>query len=241
MRVKYKVLSSWKGQYFVDLVLTFAILLLPFIIYLHLLFDSNSNAIEFFGYKYHHGFLSNETLAWYFLASFINLLYPLLIFTTSSGKWRYFLIPIILYFFFMPIIGLLHADFWTFFLSKSGLICIATVSIILLTCNEILKWRKLNELTNFPKDIVLGEMFFARYRRYNNHITNLLKSKSNFTSLEYLYRIYHLNRVSKEKYKPNELKINREGDGINSKLTTNYLRLTLIILTIVLLIDNWIP
>lgn len=91
--------GSWYNKYKRDIVLAFIVLVLPFCIYIHLLFDDDGNRyFNLFGSYYYHGFITTRAFAWFILSKVIPLFLCFIWFLTNSKWWRFtILIPCGLY------------------------------------------------------------------------------------------------------------------------------------------------
>ena len=79
------------------------VILLPFTLYIHLLFNDESKNIHFNGNLYEHNFPSDSMFVWFILIKLIPILLYLLWFFSSSSWWRYFiLVPIVSFFYPLP-------------------------------------------------------------------------------------------------------------------------------------------
>ena len=92
-------MGLWKAKYNKDVLLAGVITFLPFLIYVHLIFDTSQEELVIFGLQVHHRFLSNEEFIWNIMLKIIPIFLFCLWFITTNYKWRHLiLIPITVYF-----------------------------------------------------------------------------------------------------------------------------------------------
>ncbi|NNK18876.1 MAG: hypothetical protein HKP49_06955 [Maribacter sp.] len=97
--LKTTYFTFWRRQFYIDISIAISLLLSPFLIYLHLLFNDNISHIQFFSFKINHGFPSNQTFAWLLLNNTVSFVMFAIWFFTSSKKWKYIIIPFLAIFF----------------------------------------------------------------------------------------------------------------------------------------------
>ncbi|GMN05305.1 hypothetical protein MTsPCn5_06930 [Croceitalea sp. MTPC5] len=74
---------------------------LPVLILLHLLFDDDSAAtLDIFGFRWTHGFVSDEVFSWIALTTFLSLVYLFLFYQSSKGLVKLVIQPFIWYLFY---------------------------------------------------------------------------------------------------------------------------------------------
>ena len=92
-------MGLWKAKYNKDVLLAGVITFLPFLIYVHLIFDTSQEELVIFGLQVHHRFLSNEEFIWNIMLKIIPIILFCIWFITTNYKWRHLiLIPITVYF-----------------------------------------------------------------------------------------------------------------------------------------------
>ena len=235
-------LITWRKQFAIDLIMAISSLVLPFTIYIHLLFDQYADHFYVFGFKYSHDFDSNQTFVWYVLSSLVNFTYPILIFHTSFGNWRYLLIPIILYFYFSPLIEFIQYESSINALASpiviGGFIIFSLMTVLIYKLTSI---RKYSESMNIPKNLVIRELLSSWCSRYNYHLSSLISNKSDFSLREYSYRIYYLRDLFNQKYDSSPLSRNMEFNQNANRKFTLLLSVILVFLTFILFIEYVVP
>jgi hypothetical protein len=92
-------MGLWKAKYNKDVLLAGVITFLPFLIYIHLIFDNSQEELVIFGLQIHHRFISNEQFIWNIMLKIIPIILFCIWFITTNYKWRHLiLIPITVYF-----------------------------------------------------------------------------------------------------------------------------------------------
>ena len=81
--MKVKENSSWRKKYVKDVIIAIVVVLLPFLIYTHLLFDPDAKFIDLLGYTFEHGYDGNSTFMWYLLVKVIPILLLVIWFLNS--------------------------------------------------------------------------------------------------------------------------------------------------------------
>lgn len=88
----------WQQKYIFEILVASTIIVLPFSIYLHLLFDDSAEYLNFLGHEIHHIYGNNEIFVWYFLSKLVPLTLLTIWFLTNPYWWRYFIFaPLILW------------------------------------------------------------------------------------------------------------------------------------------------
>ena len=125
--IKKKVYKpTWRRQFVFGLIISLFIILIPFLNYIHLLFDSQIDKLEILGSTLEHGYPSNQVFIWFVLSSFVSLFYLLATLLFSFGFWRNFLIPAICYFITYPVwmFADSYDNYFSFTISFYGIIFI---------------------------------------------------------------------------------------------------------------------
>ena len=86
-------------KYNTDVFIAILILILPFLIYSHLLFSRYTSELIIFSYRINHWLDNNEVFIWFFLNDLIPFCLVLMMFFTTMKKWKYFLFPLLTFYF----------------------------------------------------------------------------------------------------------------------------------------------
>ncbi|MBD0849415.1 hypothetical protein [Maribacter arenosus] len=90
--------SFWKRKFIWDIAMAVLVIFLPFLIYLHLFFDDNTNSFVILGYEFHHDFQSNIVYTWLLLNKLIPISLLMLWFLNNYFWWRFFIfVPLALW------------------------------------------------------------------------------------------------------------------------------------------------
>jgi hypothetical protein len=81
--------------YRMGLVIMTAIIFLPFINYVHLLFSSTSNTISIFSFSFSHDLIYNQLWAWSLVNYLVQLLFLIIIFYSTESFYKFLLLPLI--------------------------------------------------------------------------------------------------------------------------------------------------
>jgi len=93
-----KITRSWRGKYFYGILIAIVIILTPFLLSIHRLFDDTEGVsiIYFLGVSYNHRYADNMTFVWSFLSRMIPVLLLVIWYLHTPFWWRYFiLLPLI--------------------------------------------------------------------------------------------------------------------------------------------------
>lgn len=185
----------------IEFLLGLAISTFPFLIFLHLLFSTELNYIEIFGWKYTHGFRTNDTFIWFLINSFLPLLFNSLFFLTTHQKWRYFLLPIIyvnlgiFVSYFFPETQILE-----FIISRVAFSFGLVYMLMLSYLNKLFKPYRIQAIKIDFKTL-FNESVFGYFHLFNSKIKKTLEEESNSGLKNYTYKVYYLLELSKEREK----------------------------------------
>ncbi len=84
--------SFWKKKFIWDVSMAILIMVLPYVLLIHTLFDTNKNFIVCFGFKYFHGYQGNDTFLYLVLSIGIICVLLALWFVNNSRWWGYFIL-----------------------------------------------------------------------------------------------------------------------------------------------------
>lgn len=155
------------------------IIVSPFITYLHLLFNKYATQIDLFGFSYEHYFKNNQAFAWFVLSQLVSMFLLINMFLSTSRKWKYSLIIILIFHFLNFVYRLDIFDNSSGSFALPVAICtIGFIGILLLfdliffkrLRNEILL-IKLNLLLKWPSHKISGRMI-KNVRRHEKNDTS---------------------------------------------------------------------
>lgn len=189
----------WNRQYKYDMLKSMFIVLVPFSIYIHLLFDQTNNGIiEIFGEVYRHGYIDASAYVWMILIRIIPISLFLVWFLTSAYWWRYFIfVPLSVNFY-----ALFEESFDSpFFLHDDRPVYILLIVSLFLIATFIfdLKFQKSRSsqsiIINSNGKIPSKELF----EKLIYNFTRLEKLKYQSKDMEYLSRLVFLKGVIKDR------------------------------------------
>ncbi|MBT8322761.1 MAG: hypothetical protein KJO94_04715 [Eudoraea sp.] len=183
--------NKWINKYRRELFFSTYLLVAPFFIYLHLLFDDESVTTTIFGFKYHHAPSSTQYVIWLLINELTAFTFLILMFFSIDQKWKYVLfIPLSIY--VLDLAGLsglyIDVDSRVLFLQIAIISAFATTLIKLDQC--IYKRKRTRSL--IFKLNTLIHMYFN-----NSHIKRIVpryKGKiqnKEFANISDINKLYH--------------------------------------------------
>ena len=241
--IKKKVYKpTWRRQFVFGLIISLFIILIPFLNFIHLLFDSQIDKLEILGSTLEHGYPSNQVFIWFVLSSFVSLFYLLATLLFSFGFWRNFLIPAICYFITYPVwmFADSYDNYFSFTISFYGIIFITVVILIFKLFDVFVKEKIYKYYLNLSIKEVCNEILFSNNSKFNRQILKTLRSRKSLSLREYSCRLYYYSTVAD--YSTRKSRILRSTKILHKNARLNYiLGMIVIILTIILLAHHLIP
>lgn len=186
-----EIYKSKKIRY--DYIVAILILVAPYITFLHLTFDTNSDVIRFLGINYHHGWHDNSAFIWII----INHLYPIILlwlfYLHTGNYWRYVLLLVIA----IELNGLTYMissanSYFQAFTSVGGFFLIVLV-LLAIHISDILFLRKYaRKVINWSlKDVVL---FSANNGliHLTEKVEDTIVNKNSYSFKKYTCQLYYL-------------------------------------------------
>ncbi len=189
----------WKKKYKRDIFLAFVVLVLPFCIYIHLLFeDDNSQYFNLFGNYYYHGFITTRAFAWFILSKIIPLSLCLIWFLVNSKWWRFSIL--------LPI-GLYMHSIISFFYDKvfySEETLLETLIITALICSLIILFDEsiINKflIKGYITSSYQALKIRTLYKRLKDQFENIQNLRPVLDEIQYGLRLQHLDNLLSEKF-----------------------------------------
>lgn len=189
---------TWYDRHVLNILIATIIMLCPFIVYLHLLFDSESSkSFVIFGYTIFHGFNGMQSLTWYFLSKFVPIILLMVWFFTCNFLWRHVIIvPILIYMYsilqelakvFTRIDILIH--------SFSILSLIIFLIVLIYFDKKLIELRKFELSNNFIK--ILHDK--RLYRRIQELLQVMSITKERLGEQEYTVRMHYVKQLLKNR------------------------------------------
>ncbi|MCO5723584.1 hypothetical protein [Robiginitalea marina] len=192
---------SWKEIFLIDATIALIVLTLPFLIFIHLLFDPLSKEYIILGQTINHGFPDNQVFIWYILNSIIAFAYLILLFITSYGKWRFLLLPCACYFpcNLISMYAVLDSNsYWDYMFSIPGIFSMLMVVSIILLFDNLFKKHILTYYIEITFYQMIREIVFSWNTKLNYQIKSFIKKKPTFSLREYLIRAYYLQEMAEQ-------------------------------------------
>ena len=206
--------QRWKFQFNLELLIALIILIAPFLIYIHLLFSESSNELDFFLFKWRHGFKHNQLLLWNCLSNFIPLVLILISFLTLNNRIRFFLLPLIIMFSFFLLSDIFYYQSTHFFVNIDGIIIAFLLIILLIGIDrQTLRMNTNNELKVSSKDF-LKEIFTLRMAKLLELAEVTKKAGKDIPKIQYLSRLLYYNEIMKKEInKKNGSELDEDKDA----------------------------
>ncbi|MFM1913003.1 MAG: hypothetical protein RIR51_841 [Bacteroidota bacterium] len=169
------------------------ICLIPYLIFVHLLFDENSKTIIIGDLEFAHKFHDNQVFIWSVLVSLIPLILTAILFFTITHAWRFSL---------LPLSGILFLSLMTnfsntweeiqFLLRIEGFIATIFFFGILFFLDSIIFEKYRGVRVEIRSKELLGEIVNNNFGKLNKKVEQVLESKNVDPLPKYLCRIYLL-------------------------------------------------
>lgn len=197
-------MSLWQRKFIWDCIMSILIILLPFALYLHLLFDNEKESIVVLGFVYEHGFFSNRIFIWQILIKLIPSALLLIWYFNTANWWRYFI--------FVPLVTLLDTFFrYTFyfpdFVENNFLFFSTIFNCAILGTILILDVYVIKNLRNHRLDAPLKSIFSSLKGNFLVKLGHkpisfrVINPKIGITQKEYLKKLIPIEESLREKLK----------------------------------------
>lgn len=230
-------MTLWNRKYTYDLVKSLSIVIIPFLLSLHLLFDDidGQRTFSILGIQFRHYFINDQVFIWSILVRLIPILLFLLWFLTSSYRWRYFILlplsPFVLSFFDAIIKGGLN-------IYQSVLTVLIFIIILLLLDNKIRRKFILTQRFNESQKISLSKNYKSFYYRLKYFFDKNLKSQSQYETKDQVKKLQNLKTILDRKF----IEQNILGDYSRlDKSTVNFICILLCLIPLLFYIHLLIP
>jgi len=176
-------MGLWKAKYNKGLLIAGLITFLPFLIYIHLIFNGSNEDLILLGFQLKHRFISNEEFIWNIMLKTIPIILFSIWFITTTFQWRFLiLIPIVVFF-----DSLIRYTILTNSYSEFELILISIIANILLIFllviigrfyqikyGDDIRWIRISKLLSFEskKNFMTLNNFIERAKQGHNENLN---------------------------------------------------------------------
>ncbi len=169
-----KITRSWRSKYFYGILIAIVIILTPFLLSIHKLFDDTEgiSIIYFLGVSYDHHYADNMTFVWSFLARLIPVFLLIIWYLHSPFWWRHFIL--------IPLITFLTSFLQVFYSEPAGFssyLATLTFVLIILLLLEIWVYKKAEK----DKVGLIVNIFNIsnKWRRYSHSLKTYLDENQN--------------------------------------------------------------
>jgi hypothetical protein len=233
--------TSWKRQFIFDITVVLVILLLPFSVFIHLIFSEELEHLVFASFEYKHGFPNNQVFAWYILTNFINLIYLFLIFFFTRGAWRLLISPAIYHFIAYPLwmFASEAPTYLDFVFNWSGLILMLFYLAFIRIVDQALKRNTRRENIKLSNNHFWREIIMSWNQKFNREVTRTIENKAKLSLKEYIHRIYYLTQLTDNK--TNKITLLKRQNSTVRIFGNYFLGLLIIALMGLLVIHNFVP
>jgi len=234
--------KSWKKQAMIDVTIAVIVVFLPLLSFLHLLIPQEGATIRLLGFDFAHGFADNQVFIWFVFMHISSFVFTLSIFLFSKGFWRYLLL--------IPLYHFTTYPFWVYYkqstyfsdilFTSSGILLLIFIASLILYLDYIVKNKLVNRDIELTFEAGCRELFEAWNSRYNLEIRKTLQSRSDFSSKEYLHRVYYYSNLADRMEGINSASCASSGRGPGVLLNLAMSGLLLVLLAL-LFVFHWIP
>ena len=184
--------KNWDKKYIRDLFVATLVIILPFLIYIHLLFSRDFDILLVFGYEVAHNQANNQAFTWYVLKDLIPLLLLLIWFSTNILKWRLFIVPsicILCYSFLNQLAPLFFSSLESTFLLIALSLCISLALILFFDKILFRNFKSSFQTTAFRELLDVSQR--SADRKNISKAWTLIREKKGY-SYRYLVQLQHL-------------------------------------------------
>ncbi len=230
--MKIKELAYSHGRY-----LAILILILPFLIYAHLLFSEVNSEFVFLNYSLSHWLNDNATFVWILLNDIIPFSLILIMFFTLTKKWKYFLIPLQVSYFLSILLTLdIFPTFQESIFSLKAILYGLIITLCILVFDRFIaaKYRKAATYSNLHfmirKDLKLD------LKLIQGKLTSLHAEKRNISLSHYFKKLFYLHFLIE-----NNLGNIYNSKGVKQEESKNGMDIVLPVLIIFLTVLWYLP
>ena len=230
----YKEYRKWKVQFKRELMVAIILLVLPFLIYAHLIFSENSQDINLLFWRWGHGFKNNQLFVWNFLSDLIPLCLLIIAFVSTVNFIRFFIIPFIITFFFFLLSDLFYLNPAHFFTRIEGYVLAVLIFSSVCKLDKFLSKKIRSNLLTFSSKDFLRELIALKYSRILENIEKTTRNSNEITTIQYVSRLHFYRELMQKAIDHNEVDGKPKLRWLNAKL---YRMLAVILLIISLLLN----
>lgn len=216
--------------------------LIPYLIFIHLLFDENSKSIIFGGMELTHKFDNNQVFIWSVLVSLIPLFITIILFFSISHAWRYSL---------LPLCGILYLSLLTnfsntweeiqFLLKIEGFIATLIFFGILFFADSFIFKKFRSAKVEIKSKELLGEVLNNNYGKLNKKVEQVLETKNVDSLPKYLCRIYLLLELLNVKTSSRLSSVSNQYSSASIQKSDYMSIFFILVSTLLLLVYDFVP
>lgn len=231
-----KEFKRWKVQFRRELIVAIFILVLPLFIYSHLIFSESSQDLDFFFWRWWHGFKNNQLFIWNILSDLIPLCLLIIAFVSTASYLRYFLIPFIITFFFFLLSDLFYLNPAHFFSRIEGYFFAILIFFSIWKLDNLILRRIRSNLLTFSTNDVFRELVALKYSKIIENIEKTTRKSNEITGIQYVSRLHFYRELIQKAIGQNEASDKPISKWLDAKLR----RLLIINSLIVSLVLNFV-
>lgn len=226
-----------------DLLISILIVIVPFLSFTYLFFDSQSNVLSAFGFVVNHQYKSNSLMIWHLMNSAAPLMLLILFYSNINSNWRYFLlIPISIETISTIFVFHSNINYNEFLFSFYGLALVLLSTLITIGLDRIYlkKFFKIRLVINAKK--LLKLISIRRINQYNRKAQEVLGLREKLSKKRYSYHLYHMKDLmySRIQFAKNAVEI-KSIENQKANANSNYYAFTLLLLSFSLISHLLLP
>ncbi len=183
-------------KYNKDGLIAILILILPFFIYAHLLFSRDKSQLIIFDYSFSHRFNNNEAFIWFFLNDLVPFSLLLMMFSTTTKKWKYFLFPLLASY-FLALLYVLNVfpSLKEAILSTKAMILSIILVVGLVGFDHFIarKYRQMSIYVNLQ--FLLRSEYKINIKLIQSKLNSLHEEKYSLSLKHYFKKLYYLHLI----------------------------------------------
>lgn len=179
-----------------DLFIAILIVITPFLSFVYMFFDGNSDIISFLGFDYSHAYKSNSLMIWTMMNSMVPSILIILFFLDAKYSWRYFLFfPIGFEFISTLFVFCEDMTYSNFLLSSRGLFSLFLVVFITMTI-DLLLLKKYSETSLSIKPNILIALYSGIHlNNLNERAQEIIQMKGRVSNKRYSCHLFHFRKL----------------------------------------------
>lgn len=175
--------------------MSIAVLGLPFLIYLHLLFSVDNKVVSLFNLQIYHSYPSNQVFAWAVLKSLIPLALMLALFFSTRQSWKFFILPLISIFTY-SVFGDL---FYSHLLEVNSpiltsLVIVFIFNLLIVGIDNFVSRKYRIKIVQESVNILLATELASTYKNHLLNVKSVLQKRNEILPAQYLRKMIYTKR-----------------------------------------------